>query len=356
MSYKIFEWRIRPKTSFLSKLHSDTIWGHIVWAIRYIEGEEAVIDILNKFKKGRPPFIVSNGFLSNYLPFIKKAHVSNMFNIKHLETKEMYNKENKVKFRKLLEDFESIDYVNTDVFNEMREKSIFYLYNEIIEGNRCPVTLRKYDAIDDSLRSYLNNRGEYINKYRQYDKLTKSVSVMRNRINRLTNTSEQEDGAGVYTTYETFYDSPVSIYFKIEDDFDLHRFEKYLKYIEISGFGKKASSGKGHFITEYFKERNDVFRKSYMGNGYIILSNYIPKKEDYEEVIYSNIINKRGKVSGLYGNRENVFKKPFLCYGEGSIFKGSVNDKKGRMLDGIYHDETVIQYGIPFIVGVNIDE
>ncbi|SHJ72147.1 type III-A CRISPR-associated RAMP protein Csm4 [Tepidibacter formicigenes] len=354
MKYTVYEWKINPKSSFLTKLHSDTIWGHIMWAIRYLDGENYLKSILNEFKNYNPPFIVSNGFLSNYLPFIKTSYINNADNNKLAKD----SKAVKIKLTKLLKQIEDIEYVNIDVFNEIREgKKLKTIYKELVQNIRCPITMEKIEPnFKRKLELFFKSKEEYIKKYniKQYSDLIKTVNVTKNRINRITNSSEQEYGSGVFNNIETFYNSTLSIYIKVRDDFDIDKLKKYLDYIQLTGFGKKASSGKGHFETVYFKERKDLFENNFSGNGFVILSNYIPKNGDFEGVISSNIITKRAKVSGLYSNRENVFKKPFVCYSPGSVFRGKADEIKGRMLSGLYYDDNVVQCMIPFTLGVKL--
>ena len=51
---------------------------------------------------------------------------------------------------------------------------------------------------------------------------------------------------------------------------------------------------------------------------------------------------------------ENPFKDYFICYTEGSYFKGNSDSVKGRVLKNLKKDdEKSIQCLIPFIVGVD---
>ena len=143
----------------------------------------------------------------------------------------------------------------------------------------------------------------------------------------------------------------IFIYIKVRGDYPINKLEKILRFVEENGFGKKVSIGKGAFKTESF-ERFDGFEKI-SGNGFISLSNYIPKKEDYEYVENSLVLIKRGKVANLYGDEGNPFKKPFSCFRAGAIFRGKSSGIKGRVLTNL-HRKKIIQVGIPFIVEVEL--
>ena len=355
--YNIYELKINPKSSFMSKLQSDTIWGHIIWAIRYIEGEEYLNEVLREFKNNNSPFIVSDGFASGYFPFIKKG-IMTIMQTKKVEEKRNDLNKSKIKLHtKLVNQFNKVDYIDLETFNKLRDdKIVSKVYSEVLTNKRCPITLKRFSLeAKDSIKLYMTDIKEYIRKFEvvQYNDLIKTVSITKNKINRLTNSSEQEDGSGLFTVYETFYNTSISIYIKLRSDIDINRFKTYLEYIEESGFGKKSSVGKGQFDIISFNRREDLEKNQYLGNGFVVLSNYIPKENDYKEVIGCNTITKRGKV---HSQGNNVFKKPFMCFSAGSVFRGNVIPNKGRVLTNLYYDNNIVQCGIPFILGVNLNE
>ncbi|MDI6916955.1 MAG: hypothetical protein QMC80_04070 [Thermoplasmatales archaeon] len=67
---------LEPRTSFIgSRIHSDTLFGAICWSIRQIYDKETLENILEKFKNGKPPFLLSstypyigNGEKKHFLP------------------------------------------------------------------------------------------------------------------------------------------------------------------------------------------------------------------------------------------------------------------------------------------------
>ena len=65
---RIYKLTIRPLTSFLTPLQSDTIFGHLLWALRYTEGEDALVAFLNRYRDDEPPLLVSAGFPEGTLP------------------------------------------------------------------------------------------------------------------------------------------------------------------------------------------------------------------------------------------------------------------------------------------------
>lgn len=59
---------IRPRSSLSTPLHSDTLFGHLCWALRYSKGEDTLKKFLEKLTKDPSICILSSGFPSGYFP------------------------------------------------------------------------------------------------------------------------------------------------------------------------------------------------------------------------------------------------------------------------------------------------
>lgn len=356
MKYDTYEWKISPKSSFLTEIESDILFGHFIWAMKYIEGEEFLKEKLNEYKNGNPPFIFSNGFLNNEFPFLKKINLSIE------ETKEFAklldgenNKMNQKNVVLALKKLKKYKNVNREVFEELlgeiTEKD---LYIDIFKMKRDPMTLKKYedDIMDKKSRFYAWTKGEI-----QRESKISIKNIMKNKINRLNNGTEQADGtSGLFSDIEKFYNSNVeiTIFIKIRDDIKISQVKKYLNYIEDTGYGKKKNIGKGNFKTISFDKIGNIFGKINAPNGFMVLSNYIPIKQDFSEIISGDIMTKRGKLGGDYSHFDKPFKKPIVMYKPGSLFKGEVADVKGQALENIHYNKDIFQYGFGFCVGVKI--
>ncbi len=375
MSYNIYEWEISPKSSFITPLESDIIFGHIIWAMKYLDGEEEVENILDEFKSNQPPFIISNGFYTGYFPFINNQVVKRKdtgdFTEILKQDKELAKEEteewNIAKLQeitvKALKKIKKIKNIEKDLFYEMLNGySVKEFISDILGNERDPIDLKKYSEKKYMFKTDIN---EWVNgnlklsqhEIRKFPGIKKE-SIIKNSINRLTSTTDfGADGSGLYSQNEIYYDSKynLSIFFKLRSDINIKKFEKYLKYIEDCGYGKKKSSGKGYFETIKF-EKNDYFTSNTESNAYIVLSNYIPNDKDYEEVFYGDTMVKRGKLGDIKSFSEKPFKKPIIMYKPGSIFKGEMADIKGKMLGNIHFEKDIVQYGYGFTVGVKIHE
>ena len=340
--YQTYLWKIKPISSYMTPWQSDTIYGHLLWAAKLFFGEEEIEKTINEFEDGKAPFIVSDGFTSSIektredklednkelekvaakLPILKKTFS------KREKTQELSKKYNKdtISIVKKLKEINKIKEVDIDVFNKFR-------------GN--------YD--NDKFIEEQMEKSVVGGKNKKYSSI--SSPVMHNNINRLSGTTEDND---LYSLRENFA-GEICIYVKLKEDYPVEKFEKLLSFIEMNGFGKKSSSGKGAIERISF-DKFDGFTKIDNANGFVVLSNYIPKEKDYKKIISGNTVLKIGKVANIDGNEDFPFKKPFTCFGAGSLFLNGENQFVGKVLKDIHIDKKIVQIGIPFTLEVLIDE
>lgn len=318
--YDTYLWKVKPLSSQMTPWQSDTIYGHLLYGASLLYGDDFVKKLIDEFSN-IPPFIVSDGFIDGQLPMINKGMV------KRSDTEEfskIYGK-NQIETVKKLKEINKIKFISIEDFNKLREKN----YN-------------KKDYIKDKL---VEVKKEENNKKKKVEE----TIVLHNTIDRIIG-STSDNGNAVYHLKETFINGEIFVFIKVRKDFDIKIVDELLKFVESNGYGKKTSSGKGAIERVSFEKYNG-FNEIKNGNGFIILSNYIPKEFDYEEVISATHLIKKGKV---YGDMEFPFKKPFGCFTTGSIFRKSQNSIYGKVLKNIYIDENVVQIGIPFTLEVEL--
>jgi CRISPR-associated protein Csm4 len=59
---------LQPRSATRSPWQADTLFGHLCWLLRYREGEPALAEFLERYRRGQPPLLFSNGFPGDYLP------------------------------------------------------------------------------------------------------------------------------------------------------------------------------------------------------------------------------------------------------------------------------------------------
>lgn len=316
--YQTYLWKIKPISSYITPWQSDTIYGHILWGIFLMYGEEELKNIINDFKNFKSPFIISDGFIDGKMPFIKKQTVKRETNKKIAENLNISLAE-VIKKRKIIN---KISDITLEEFNKLRGN---YTNEQFILDRLKEKNIKK-------------------------EKLLQQTIVMHNIINRHTGSITDN---GLFFSKETFTDKEIHIFIKLRNNYPAEKFKKVLNFIENNGYGKKSSVGKGHFKTISF-EKFDNFPTIENADGFIVLSNYIPKEFDYEKVIYENPLIKFGKVSSMGENADIPFKKPFACFKAGSVFKKGGNEKLGKVLENIHYDKKIVQIGIPFTLEVKL--
>jgi len=290
---KTYRIKLKTKSSVLTPFQADTIFGHLCWMIKYLDGEDALKKFLEPFKSGRPPFVISDGFPGDYLP----KPLS-------LEINAPVNRRKEIKKQ---------DYLHPKDFH-----------------------LAQQGIIPDTFISLP-------------DEAIRSVISTHNTINRLTNTTGEE--GGVYSLPEKVVPE-VSIYLKEFSDGWKDKVVDLLKELSKSGYGKKKSIGKGQFYVTGVEEFD--FLSINNADGFVTLSNFCPSKTDPTEGIYK-IFVKYGKLGEEFTFSGNPFKKPLLMIRVGSVFKTGSPPRQyyGQMVEQIAQAKPeVVQYAYAFAVSL----
>lgn len=354
MNYNVWKIKLKPKSSFLTPIQSDTLFGSMIWALKMMEGEEFIETLVEETKNYNPPFIFSNPIINGNYPIFGELSKEFLDEIDNVKLKEFDRK--KIEFYKAIK---KKKYISRDVFEELLNgKKLEQIYLDVLERKRDFSNLEKRKnprnskISEDFLEEILNGKTDENKTINESRKSFIIEGRIRNQINRLGTIKEEENDTRLFEQNEIkfFEETEIEIFVKIRDDFDIKKFEYGLKYISFNGYGKRASTGKGQFeIIEIELEK--IFRERKAKNSFVVLSNYIPNIEDDVEVINSNLLTKKPKAYMT----ENPFKNYFICYTEGSYFKGKSDSVKGRVLENLKKDDSKnIQCLIPFVIGVDV--
>jgi CRISPR-associated protein Csm4 len=342
---------INPISPFATPLHSDTIFGQCMWLLKFMKGNEFLNTFINDIKENKKYFVISSGFISDeiLLPMIpmhlaEEEKIKTEF-IKRLTNDEkikkdflfyLFKKKNKQKKLKIKELFDNL------------EQSIDYFYG------------LKEDKKEDKIDNFLDMIRK--NEKRKDKSILKEESVMRNRINRLSN---RVDEGALFTSSYTFYvkDVDISIYIKT-NCFTIDEVKELFTNLGNYGFGADSSIGKGLFIVKKIKDITNEINKISNPNFILSLSNYIPNDDeiDMEQSFYS-VFLKQGKLGGEYAtgigsNVRSYVKIPLLMIRDSSLLKikkekeiyGKIEAEINR------YDKNIIQSGQTFDIKLLIKE
>lgn len=282
-----------PRTSFKTSLRSDTLWGLLCWGIRYVWGEKILLQILEQFREGQPPFLVSSTF-----PFKRNESSNELFFPKPiLKPFQFSTEEINPEIMNLYKKYKKVTYVPLNIFNsflagELEEKAFFLKYQS---------------------------------QWKQYKTLAFNKEiVVHNSINRLSSSTFKE--GGLYNNEEFFSPGDMGLFFLIK--YYDEQYEKLLsglwKFFEHMGMGGDTSIGKGSF---YFKEEEFNELKSVdTPKSWITLSLYLPSTNERlyyvskKGQLWYQLEQRMGKVGGKLFTTAHFHKKCLQMFREGSTF------------------------------------
>lgn len=322
---KTYKLTLEPKSPFITPLQSDTIFGHLAWAIVYEQGEMRLKEILDEFRSGSPPFLLSSAFPEGTLPTPVLPPLTRG-EIGILVRRRLGNIELST-LRQLSEDIkkiQNIPYIDMLTFRDLAQ-------------GLSPLTLT--ERLLESLEQ-------------PKPRLVERV-VMRTAVDRITGTAKE---GRLFDHSECFYATRVTIWLKLKNDLwkeDIHR---WFKIVEASGFGKRKSTGMGQFqLTGGIEEAESELPQATEPNAFMTLSSYVPRADDPVEGYYRHIV-KRGKLGGPKALGGNVWKRPLLMFTLGSIFYDQkIADFYGGLVPDVYPDDPrIVQYAYALPLGVKI--
>lgn len=331
IAYRDYTIEITLKSPVITGFQSDTIFGHICWAIRFLyqNGENKLREFLETYDKEElSPLLVSNGFPLGYLP----KPVIPPITQKDLD--ELIGRENRVGNSFKIKTLKKLPLIPKNDFDKLQL------------GIITPKSL--FQSMSESYETIMKDLAK-----------EQSVVVQHNTVNRM----EGKVKTGLYSQEETFY-SPDAGKFVIYLNtyyFAKKELAQIFTFIKEQGFGKDKSTGKGHFGFE-IKEEFDL-RDAEKSNAFMTLSSYIPKEKDPSKGYYHTLL-KYGKLGGLYANgssevNNNPFKKPLIMFSAGSVFYDNEYNKGknyGSLIRDVHHNENIRHYAYAFPVGINLED
>lgn len=287
---------IQLKSSILTPLHGDTIWGHLCWGIFWHEGQTALEAFLDEYKN-EFPLVISNAFPKGYLP-IPVLQPDNYQGNPTLSDIKTYKK------------FKKYSYISYDLFTKKTlSPSLF-------------------------LEEYHRDMSQFLT----YSDVFEEKDVTRNSVDLLTGTTGEN---ALYSVTEFIPKSGrdiFEIYIVSSKTKDWVKEKCYWTF--ENGYGADSSTGKGCIEVLSVAE----FSCKTTGNRYMALGNFIPENSIGVEEFRGSLFTKYGKIGNPSVMEDsNPFKKPTLLYKEGSTFE-KIEDMQyfGTMLNSIHKNPNIM--------------
>jgi CRISPR-associated protein Csm4 len=310
---KLYCVEITPRSPWGTPLQADTLFGHLCWALVYIQGEEALRDFLHAFGDPQPPLVLSNGFPNGFLP------------------------------RPLFPGIATVQDEKT-AKDRKRLKRVTLLDEEWLLSARNGLS-------EEKIQHALLDNEEVGKEDPWYEELG-----YHNTIDRRSNTVRAE--GGFFQSLDLhFRGIQLSVYVKT-DYFSETALGELFDVIAKGGFGRDKSAGLGSF---HFELSAFNFPSLPGANGFIALSNFVPAPHDPTDGFY-DLMTKFGKLGGDFAvgpissaGKHNPFKKPLIMLRSGSVFRDArVREWYGRLISSVHANPDIHHYGLCYPLEVRL--
>lgn len=283
---------IRLKSSLVTLLKGDTIWGHFVWGIANHEGDETVDKFLEECKTENPPLIVSSAFPQGTIckPILEVKEHGDLSIEKYSEIK----KNKKIKF------------VNArDYFTDKKDLEFS-------------------------------------------DKVFESQNSMHNSINRFTNTVEGQNLYSVEEMWAKIGKEFFDLY--ILSSYTAERVTQLTKWAFENGYGADSSVGKGNI--EVLSDA-EIVQPSIKGKKYVALAPFVLDEKQKVQSLCADTFIRSGKIGGAFSSSLSPYKKTVILFDEGAIFESEEPLQfVGKLLTDIHTDKRICQSGFAPVVPI----
>lgn len=312
----LFRYRLRPLSAFATPMRSDTLYGHLLWAAAEREGVGRVQSLIERFAGSNPPFRLSSAFPAGLLPMpVMPGIKREIFRADFAsgDSGSLFDALNTYKrFRK-------VRYLPLAVFEELggrvSQSALFRMYCRDEKRFAAPETC--------------------------------PMQQPHNSIDRRTSTVLKE--GGLHFGSAVFYGPEVRLDIYVETDAP-EEFDQLFQMVAETGFGADRTTGKGHFAIESREEAHSLAKIT--GSHHLLLSVCSASSLAGFAGFYAPFV-KHGRAWSGFGQK-NPFKKPFVAFAEGSVFKRL--PASGFVLRDIHSDPSIVQIVWPLTISCRLED
>lgn len=320
-------YKVKALSRLRTPLHSDTIFGHLCWGIKYLFGEKRLLSFLEDMRS-EPLIKISCGFPEGYvpkpvIPSMSRAELREL--AREIGESDADNEQERL-FRGLLrlKSIQKIAFVSVSAWNNLRT------------GLNERMLILALLADSDFKKRASNIPASEIHPH--------------NTISRHTGIVLEEGGLYFESEWWTAPDSVFHLYVWFKEKEIQKLWDMVWKeYIEPTGFGKDKSIGAGHI--QIYEDSSFDEKLFYVDgtNAWMNLSLLAFERFTSSDALYRPMV-KFGKLGGDYavssptGGDVNPFKKPMIMLEPGAVFRGEA-PPQGILLKGVHRDSRICHYG-----------
>jgi CRISPR-associated protein Csm4 len=347
-----FDLTLKVQSALGTRLSADTLFGHLCWAIRYRQGEQALKEFLDGYKAGSPPLVLSDPFPVDFwpLPTLPRPRPQEEQKLKMIISSEQKTKLDKtLKICPVIHRMQTAQPTPVETFDILK-----WLYQ--LRWLPQPVL----DGVIDQL-SMASILSFFVDKGCGQPVMPTEEVVAHNTINRMSGTTGDE--GSFFFTRELHIDPanpPVFHLLAGSDRYSHNQIKDLFEAALEGGYGKYKSRGKGKVAVEAIRPVELPRAKN--PNAVMLLANCVPAAEDPTDGFWK-LTTKSGRLGGDWAVgphpsvTNNHKKKPLTLLTAGTIFKTTTPRAfYGRMVDGIHPDfPEVCHYGLAPAISVCCD-
>lgn len=325
-----------PQSSFETSLNSDTIFGAICWGIRTLYGESMLLSVIKDFEI-RPPFIISSAFPCKIMEQSAIYYLPKPI-LRPLTSSDLDKLAEMPSYRHNKEIYHSDKIFMIDMVNK---------YKKFKKLQWVPISIFKKVMKNVSENDLFH---DYLDELITETKYVSSGATQKNSIDRLT--ASTSGSGNVFYTSESHFRENKCLYFLIRtDDLDSY-LRPVLRYLEDSGVGPNARTGKNWFKIDV--DNTPMFDRAGTGS-FVTLSRYIGLDSINTEKSYYKTTSIRSKVeSRLEFAGQDIWKNRVTYFSEGSLLTPKLNKDFYGSLTPVkkISEKTIFQYGYAYPVWV----
>jgi CRISPR-associated protein Csm4 len=335
---------IEPQSPFSEIPRSDTLFGAICWGIRLSRGEDALEDILARFAKRDPPFLVSSAFPrldrddSEAVSLLAKPMLPDM--------RAGTDSASEARIE-ALGAWKRVEYVPAALFRALvtGELSSDDLLGGL-EGGTLVLDGRAYERrgrfVLPAADADTDESGSPREPYQRAEQT-------RNAINRLTGSTD----GNLYHRERVFFAANAGLHILVEGEVDL--VAESLALLQDRGIGGGRSIGNGQFRLGGIEEIEGIESPAAGTERCCTLSLCVPRPEEiasfFDEGFYK-VVTRQGVVENSLASPEGIWKRRVLALAEGSVlpWRGGPQGHNPIVADHFEHGVQQFGYALPVSV------
>lgn len=307
---------VKLRSSLVTPLAADSLFGHWCWFVRTTRGEDALQEELQHFQSSQPPFRLSSGFMRSApdCPMLPMPVWTDVPELPPHQAKQL----------------------------KRALRSPLVPFDALIGG---PVTL------DRLLAASKNDKHVLPTLTAQPVAHGPALPRVRNTVNRVRGGTFDPQGffevpmlnASPGALFDIYFDAPSPRAEQLKSDFTA---------ILAAGFGQDASTGAGFFDCHAWER---VTFPLPAAPTWLALAPFVPAPDDPTDIVYS-LATKYGKLGGLYAfssyNNSIPWKTPILMMQPGALCFSA--PPRGSIITNVHPTLPVIHYALCLAIPIDL--